>query len=106
MRGSNKGREGKVQSVYRLKYVIHIQGINREKTNGQSGPNWCTPQQSHGHKAQAGQRPGKHIGTSGQGKRVADAETEREDGAVNWVQGRGHQKGQFFHACIVAGGAI
>ena len=38
MRGSNKGREGKVQSVYRLKYVIHIQGINREKTNGQSVP--------------------------------------------------------------------
>ena len=38
MRGSNKGREGKVSSVYRLKYVVHIQGINREKTNGQSVP--------------------------------------------------------------------
>lgn len=38
MRGSNKGREGKVQSVYRLKYVVHVQGVVREKTNGQSVP--------------------------------------------------------------------
>jgi len=26
VRGSNKGREGKVNSVYRLKYVIHVNG--------------------------------------------------------------------------------
>ncbi|KAI4154510.1 MAG: hypothetical protein LQ340_001647 [Diploschistes diacapsis] len=37
-RGSNKGREGKVTSVYRLKYVIHVERVNREKTNGQSVP--------------------------------------------------------------------
>jgi len=37
-RGSNKGREGKVVSVYRLKYVIHIERVTREKTNGQSVP--------------------------------------------------------------------
>ncbi|KAL8745064.1 MAG: hypothetical protein Q9190_002757 [Brigantiaea leucoxantha] len=37
-RGSNKGREGKVTSVYRLKYVIHIERISREKSNGQSVP--------------------------------------------------------------------
>ncbi|MCJ1375649.1 60S ribosomal protein L26A [Loxospora ochrophaea] len=37
-RGSNKGREGKVTSVYRLKYVIHIERVSREKSNGQSVP--------------------------------------------------------------------
>lgn len=37
-RGSNKGREGKVVSVYRLKYVIHIERVTREKSNGQSVP--------------------------------------------------------------------
>ncbi len=36
VRGSDKGREGAVASVYRLKYVIHIQGLARETTNGQS----------------------------------------------------------------------
>ncbi|OAL50808.1 ribosomal protein L24 [Pyrenochaeta sp. DS3sAY3a] len=38
VRGSNKGREGKITSVYRLKYVIHVNGIVREKSNGQSVP--------------------------------------------------------------------
>ncbi|KAK2751152.1 60S ribosomal protein L26A [Myotisia sp. PD_48] len=37
-RGTNKGREGKVTSVYRLKYVIHIERVSREKSNGQSVP--------------------------------------------------------------------
>ncbi|KAI9809932.1 MAG: 60S ribosomal protein L26B [Sarcosagium campestre] len=37
-RGSNKGREGKVVSVYRLKYIIHIERVSREKSNGQSVP--------------------------------------------------------------------
>ena len=36
VRGSNKGREGKVTSVYRLKYVIHVERVTREKHNGQS----------------------------------------------------------------------
>ena len=26
VRGSNKGREGKITSVYRLKYCIHVNG--------------------------------------------------------------------------------
>merc|ERR1712046_510787 len=34
MRGSNKGREGKVIQVYRKKYVIHIERVTREKSNG------------------------------------------------------------------------
>lgn len=38
MRGLNKGREGKVTSVYRLKYVVHIERVVREKSSGQSVP--------------------------------------------------------------------
>jgi ribosomal protein uL24 len=38
VRGSNKGREGKVTTVYRLKWVIHVDRVNREKSNGQSVP--------------------------------------------------------------------
>ncbi|ROV89204.1 hypothetical protein VMCG_09910 [Cytospora schulzeri] len=38
VRGSNKDKEGKVTSVYRLKYVIHIERVNREKVSGQSVP--------------------------------------------------------------------
>ncbi|KAG9512381.1 hypothetical protein KCU79_g23826, partial [Aureobasidium melanogenum] len=34
VRGSNKGREGKVTSVYRLKWVIHVDRVAREKSNG------------------------------------------------------------------------
>jgi hypothetical protein len=33
-RGTYKGREGKVTSVYRRKYVIHIDKVSREKVNG------------------------------------------------------------------------
>jgi len=42
-RGTNKGREGKVTSVYRLKYVIHVERVSREKTNGQSVPIGIAP---------------------------------------------------------------
>ena len=42
-RGSNKGREGKITSVYRLKYVIHIERLTREKSNGQSVPVGVAP---------------------------------------------------------------
>ncbi|RYP55788.1 hypothetical protein DL771_012379 [Monosporascus sp. 5C6A] len=38
VRGSNKGREGKVISVYRLKYQIHIERVTRDKASGQSVP--------------------------------------------------------------------
>ncbi|KAJ4296588.1 60S ribosomal protein L26A [Kalmusia sp. IMI 367209] len=38
VRGTHKGREGKVSSVYRLKYALHINGVVREKSNGQSVP--------------------------------------------------------------------
>ncbi|KAI5819889.1 translation protein SH3-like domain-containing protein [Pyronema omphalodes] len=42
-RGSLKGREGKVTSVYRLKYVIHVERVSREKVNGQSVPLGIAP---------------------------------------------------------------
>ncbi|KAH8803757.1 putative 60S ribosomal protein L26-2 [Hyaloscypha sp. PMI_1271] len=38
VRGSNKGREGKITSVYRLKYIVHIERVVKEKSNGQSVP--------------------------------------------------------------------
>ncbi len=34
MRGSFKGREGKVTAVYRKKFVIHVERISKDKTNG------------------------------------------------------------------------
>ncbi|PWA37388.1 KOW-like protein [Artemisia annua] len=36
VRGTYKGREGKVVEVYRRKWVIHIERITREKVNRQS----------------------------------------------------------------------
>ncbi|KAF9363729.1 60S ribosomal protein L26 [Mortierella sp. NVP85] len=38
VRGSYKGREGKVVQVYRRKWVIHVERVNREKANGASVP--------------------------------------------------------------------
>ena len=35
VRGTYKGREGKVKACYRLKWVIHIEKLTREKANGQ-----------------------------------------------------------------------
>merc|ERR1712205_289259 len=34
VRGSHRGREGKVIQVYRKEYVIHIERVTREKSNG------------------------------------------------------------------------
>eukprot|EP01117_Protostelium_nocturnum_P010760 TRINITY_DN3878_c0_g1_i4.p1 TRINITY_DN3878_c0_g1~~TRINITY_DN3878_c0_g1_i4.p1 ORF type:complete len:148 (+),score=27.76 TRINITY_DN3878_c0_g1_i4:79-522(+) len=36
VRGTLKGREGKVTAVYRRKYVIHVDKITRDKANGQT----------------------------------------------------------------------
>ncbi|KAJ3096909.1 60S ribosomal protein L26, partial [Physocladia obscura] len=36
VRGSHKGRVGKVIAVYRKKWVIHIEKLTREKSNAQS----------------------------------------------------------------------
>ena len=34
VRGTFKGREGKVTTVYRKKWCIHVEKITREKVNG------------------------------------------------------------------------
>ena len=36
LRGTNKGKEGKVTEVYRKKWVIHVEGISHDKINGSS----------------------------------------------------------------------
>lgn len=36
VRGTYKGREGKVTQVYRKKWVIHVERVHREKGNGQT----------------------------------------------------------------------
>ncbi|KAG4305228.1 hypothetical protein PORY_001398 [Pneumocystis oryctolagi] len=38
VRGSYKGREGKVTQVYRKKYVIYIERVTRDKANGATVP--------------------------------------------------------------------
>jgi large subunit ribosomal protein L26e len=38
VRGTYKGREGKVVQVYRKKWVIHVERITREKVNGATVP--------------------------------------------------------------------
>jgi len=38
VRGKFKGREGKVTQVYRKKWVIHVDHVHRDKTNGASAP--------------------------------------------------------------------
>ncbi|ODV94608.1 hypothetical protein PACTADRAFT_50480 [Pachysolen tannophilus NRRL Y-2460] len=37
-RGSKKGSEGKITSVYRLKYSIQVEKLTKEKSNGASVP--------------------------------------------------------------------
>ncbi|KAL6054539.1 60S ribosomal protein L26A [Balamuthia mandrillaris] len=36
VRGTYKGREGKITDVYRKKYVIYVDKVTREKPNGQT----------------------------------------------------------------------
>ena len=36
VRGTFKGREGKVTTVYRKKWCVHVEKITREKVNGKS----------------------------------------------------------------------
>ena len=38
VRGKYKGREGKVSQVYRKKWVIHVDRVQRDKANGSSIP--------------------------------------------------------------------
>ncbi|ESW97559.1 hypothetical protein KL921_005241 [Ogataea angusta] len=38
VRGSKKGQEGTISSVYRLKYAIQLEKLTKEKSNGASVP--------------------------------------------------------------------
>lgn len=38
MRGKYAGREGKVTQVYRKKWVIHVDRVQRDKSNGATAP--------------------------------------------------------------------
>jgi len=38
VRGKYKGRDGKVTQVYRKKWVIHVDRVQRDKANGSSVP--------------------------------------------------------------------
>jgi len=38
VRGKYKGRDGKVTQVYRKKWVIHIDRVHRDKSNGSTAP--------------------------------------------------------------------
>ena len=38
VRGKYKGREGKVTQVYRKKWVIHVDRVQRDKSNGATVP--------------------------------------------------------------------
>jgi ribosomal protein uL24 len=42
-RGGFKGREGRVTSVYRKKWVVHIERVTKEKVNGASAPVGISP---------------------------------------------------------------
>ena len=37
-RGNYKGREGRIISVYRKKWVVHIERVTKEKVNGANAP--------------------------------------------------------------------
>ena len=38
VRGSKKGQEGKISSVYRLKFAVQVDKVTKEKVNGASVP--------------------------------------------------------------------
>jgi len=38
VRGKLKGREGKVTQVYRKKWVIHVERVHKDKSNGSTAP--------------------------------------------------------------------
>jgi large subunit ribosomal protein L26e len=42
-RGSYKGREGRITSVYRKKWVVYVERVTREKVNGASAPVGISP---------------------------------------------------------------
>merc|ERR1712008_230308 len=59
VRGTYKGREGKVIQCYRKKWVIHVERITREKASGHRAGRY-PPVEVRDHQAEARQRPQVH----------------------------------------------
>jgi len=74
VRGSHKGREGKVVSVYRLKYIIHIERVSREKSNGQSVPIGIHPSKVVVTKLKLDKDREKILERAGKGREAAKAD--------------------------------
>ncbi|MFS8033645.1 putative ribosomal protein L2, domain 2 [Helianthus anomalus] len=87
VRGTYKGREGKVVQVYRRKWVIHIERITREKVNGQT--------------VNVGVNPSKVVVTKLKLDKDRKALLERK------AKGRGgDKKGKFSVEDVAAGGSL
>lgn len=78
----HQGREGKVTTVYRRKWVIHINGLTREKVNGSQAPVPIQPSKCVITKLKLDKdrqailaRKGKGGGAGGKGK-FSEAEVE------------------------------
>lgn len=78
-RGSNKGREGKITAVYRLKYVIHIERVGREKTNGQSVPIGIAPSKVQVTKLKMDKDRESILERKGRGREAAKSKSESMD---------------------------
>lgn len=75
VRGTFKGREGKVVQVYRKKWVIHVERITREKVNGAT--------------VNVGIDPSKVIITKLKIDKDRKALLERKNGAAGADKGKG-----------------
>jgi len=75
VRGTYKGREGKVIQVYRKKWVIHVERITREKVNGST--------------VQVGLDPSKCVLTKLKLDKDRKSLLERKKGAAGAEKGKG-----------------
>lgn len=79
MRGSNKGREGKITSVYRLKYVVHVERVAREKSNGQTVPIGIAPSKVQITKLKLDKDREKILERKAKGREASKARMDRMD---------------------------
>ena len=104
VRGTYKGREGKVVQVYRKKWVIHVERITREKVNGErpwlgdTGSGGC-----EGWRARGVVGPGRPMGLQGGrvppgqawgGEQQGRPEVESSRQAAGGVQQEAGEQGQ------------
>jgi large subunit ribosomal protein L26e len=103
VRGVNKNREGKVLDCYRRKFVLHIERITREKTNGGSDiavagtplpPNNpdCDPRPNSGQTVQVGIHPSKVVITKLKMDKDRKAMLERKDRSAAGDKGKSGDK--------------